>query len=62
MFLAAVLACATFEATTCVVVANEGNIWYTREQCEADAAKMAGIIIINGHYALPKCFKVGEST
>mgnify|MGYP003146784314 CR=1 FL=1 len=62
MFLAAILVCATFEATTCVVVANEGNIWYTREKCEGDAVKMAGIIINNGFYAVPKCFKVGEST
>ena len=32
-----------------------------REQCEKDAVKMAGIIIINGHYAVPKCFKVGDN-
>jgi hypothetical protein len=61
MFLAAVLACATLESTTCVVVANEANLWYTREKCEADAVKMAGIIIINGYYAVPKCFKVGDN-
>jgi hypothetical protein len=61
MFLASVLACATLESTTCVVVANEANLWYTREKCEADAVKMAGIIIINGYYAVPKCFKVGDN-
>ena len=61
MWLAVVMACQTFEASSCIVMGNEKNLWYTRLECEQDAVNMATTLISNGIYAKPNCFKVGES-
>tara|TARA_R110000744_G_scaffold4403_1_gene15952 strand:+ start:149 stop:337 length:189 start_codon:yes stop_codon:yes gene_type:complete len=61
MFLAVVLVCATLEANSCTVMANLANIWYTEEECKTDSITMASTILLNGYYAKPKCFKVGDN-
>ncbi len=61
MWLAVVMACQTLDASSCVVMGNEENLWYTRLECEQDAVNMATTLIRNGIYAKPNCFKVGES-
>ena len=61
MWLAVVMACQTLEASSCIVMGNEKNLWYTRLECEQDTVNMAATLISNGIYAKPNCFKVGES-
>jgi len=51
MWLAVVLACQTLEASSCIVMGNESNLWYTQEECELDAVNMARTLISNGIYA-----------
>ena len=61
MFLAVVMMCSTLEVSSCTLMANLANIWYTEEECQNDAIKVAGTILLNGYYAKPKCFKVGDN-
>jgi len=61
MWLAVVMACQTLEASSCIVMGNEKNLWYTRLECEQDAVNMAATHISNSIYDKPNCFKVGES-
>ena len=62
MFLAALLLCSTLEAQSCVVVANTNNIWYSKDECQADAMSLALDLVDKGFAVRPYCFKVGEST
>jgi len=62
MFLAALLLCSTLEAQSCVVVANTNNIWYSEDECQADAMSLALDLVDRGFAVRPYCFKVGEST
>jgi|TARA_R110000787_G_C13376066_1_gene441358 hypothetical protein len=61
MWLAVILVCASTEVTSCRVVANTTDVWYSKEKCEADAVVMASTLLVNGFYAIPNCFKVGDS-
>ena len=56
------MVCSTLEATTCTIIANQENIFYTLEQCQEDVVNMATAIADNGFFAKPACFKVGEIT
>ena len=62
MWLAVIMVCSTLEATTCTVIANQENFFYTLEQCQEEAVNMAIVIADNGFLAKPDCFKVGEFT
>jgi hypothetical protein len=62
MWLAVIMVCSTLEATTCEVIANQENIFYTLEKCQEDVVNMATVIADNGFFAKPACFKVGEIT
>lgn len=45
-----------------MVVANTNNIWYSEDECQADAMSLALDLVDKGFAVRPYCFKVGEST
>ena len=54
------MVCQTLQVTSCTVIANEANIFYTLEQCQEDVNNMVTTITGNGFFAKPVCFKVGD--
>ena len=60
MWLAVIMVCQTLQVTSCTVIANEANIFYTLEQCQEDVNNMVTTITGDGFFAKPVCFKVGD--
>jgi hypothetical protein len=58
MFLAAIIFCTGFTAETCFPVVNAGTIFYSFDECYADADMAARYVIEQGGamYASPYCF------
>ena len=60
MWLAVIMVCQTPQVTSCTVIANEANIFYTLEQCQENVNSMVTTITAAGFFAKPTCFKVGD--
>ena len=61
MWVAVVLACITQLATSCKVIANTEELFYNELVCKNDASNMVNFLSTKGVFAVPICFKVGES-
>ena len=61
MWLAVVMFCTTPNVTTCQVLANTANFYYSEEACMKDATDVANAIILQRSYAKAGCFKLDES-
>jgi len=61
MWVAIIFACTSQMATSCEVLANTKEMFYSESECKSDATKMASYLISQGAVAVPLCFKIGES-
>ena len=61
MWLAVVMFCTTPDVTTCQVMANLEQLYYSEEACMADATDVATALIMQMLYAKAGCFNIGES-
>lgn len=61
MFLSVLLMCSSLHVSSCSVIANTKNLWYTEEECKEQSLFIVAKLLENGIAVLPKCFKIGDS-
>jgi len=61
MFLSVLLICSSLHVSSCSIVANTKNLWYSEEECKKQSLSVIAKLAENGIAVLPKCFKIGES-
>ena len=61
MWLAIVLVCSTPYSNSCTVFAKQDELFVTEESCKLETEQLASFMQIQGFYAQPTCFKIGET-
>lgn len=61
MFISVLLICMSLHVSSCDVVANTEDLYYSEQECKNNTAIVVNKLVSNGIAVRPKCFKVGDS-
>ena len=61
MFISVLLICTSLHVSSCDIVANTEDLYFSQQQCQNQTAIVTAKLLSSGVAVKPKCFKVGDS-
>lgn len=61
MFISVLLVCTSLHVSSCDIVANTEDLYFSREQCQRQTSIVVTKLVGIGVAVKPKCFKIGDS-
>jgi hypothetical protein len=61
MFISVLLICTSLHVSSCDIVANTEDLYFSQQQCQNQTAIVVSKLVSSGVAVKPKCFKVGDS-
>ena len=61
MFISVLLVCTSLHVSSCDVVANTEDLYFSEQQCQNQTAIVVAKLVSNGIAVKPKCFKIDNS-
>ena len=61
MFISVLLVCTSLHVSSCDVVANTEDLYFSEQQCQNQTAIVVAKLVSSGIAVKPKCFKIDDS-